>query len=358
MSFLAVRYWYEDLEPRDKWKLAGMLVGALVLLTPSRREITLEALVKPNEGSLISLISPGQGYIREMPLAKDKVLMPGDLAFSYVPQVDYGRNAKRGFAQDTFVAQSYSTAYQDDERKIRDRYKQQISDAYTYITSYQEQLNRAYAEHNSGSNGDDSSAVQSAQNALNRAQQVPGELARKQEQELAAIRNQRDSNTRMVQFAQGDGSPCIGGAALNATTGDMAVTVNQRVFVWSAAIGASVTPGQECASLLPEGAALEVTTAVPVAFLSELRVGTSAALEVLNWMHDAENTPLRVEKIGNRNLTREEVLALMPKALPEVQFVLVTFKRIKAEGGLFPPPKKCKVQLVGVPRCLLQRLFS
>jgi hypothetical protein len=142
-------------------------------------------------------------------------------------------------------------------------------------------------------------------------------------------------------------------------TGEVGVTAEGRAWIWSVAIrpGARITAGQECALLLPEEARCEVTAALPAAFAKDLRVALPATLEVLTWMHDAENVALRVVKVGNRNLDKDEVKALLPLATDPGAYVLVTFRPLRSDHPLFPPPRKCEVHVAGVRRCLLQRIL-
>lgn len=111
-------------------------------------------------------------------MKRDIVNHPQDTGFSFAYPA----------YNDTASATSYTIPYQEDERKIRERYQRQIKESYAYIASDQQQLNRAYSEQGFSRKGGPSYDVQLAQNALARAQAEPGELSRKMEQELGALR--------------------------------------------------------------------------------------------------------------------------------------------------------------------------
>jgi multidrug resistance efflux pump len=356
MDLTGVRYWYEDLEPFDKVKLAGILAAALVLLVPWRTEWSAPATVKPLEGELAPVLAPGTGYVREMRSEAGKLVAEGDLLFTYAPQAD----PVRLVTAPTLPGYTNTTApYQDEERQIRDRYRVQVNDAYAIITSTQQQLNRTYSEQNPSRRNSNAYDIQLAQNAVTRAQAVPGELSRKMEAELAVLRNARDSSYRLSQFTQSQVQQATRTAQALPAPGEVAVAADGPAWVWSTAIrpGARIVAGQECALLLPEGARCEVTAALPAAFAKDLRPALTASLEILTWMHDAENVALRVQKVGNRNLDKDEVKALLPNPPDSGPFVLVTFRPAKADSHMFPPPRKCEVHVAGVRRCLLQRIL-
>jgi hypothetical protein len=199
--------------------------------------------------------------------------------------------------------------------------------------------------------------VQLAQNALARAQQAPNDLRAKMEQELAALRVQRDAYIKLNQSAQAQlyAKPMVG----NNNAGDLTVMVSDRVWVQSTTLrtGALIHADQECATLVPEGAAFEVLAAIPVGFAGEVGQGMAATLEVTGWLRDAERIPLHLAKVGNRTLEREEIAALMRGPATEGPFVLATFDLDHADGRLFPPPEHCQLEMRGTNRCLLQRIF-
>jgi len=151
----------------------------------------------------------------------------------------------------------------------------------------------------------------------------------------------------------------MGSSSVTGANGDVAVTIADRVYVWSVPIrnGSRITAGQECASLLPEGAAVVIQALIPAPFLTELRPGQTATLEVVNQIHDAESVLLRIEKLGNRDLDKEEVASLQPSAKQDGHYRLVGLSPVEPDARLFPPPRKCKLHLVGAKRCLLQRIF-
>jgi hypothetical protein len=349
MGWSSVRYWYEDLEPRDLWKLVGGLALVLLLLTPWRTGIVAEATVKPRDGEAYPLVAPGQGYVKEVRAEKDKMLDPGDLVFSYVPPMDPATYPGYNY---TATATSFAIPYQEDERKIRERYQRQIKEAYAYIASDQQQLNRAYSEQGFSRKGGPSYDVQLAQNALARAQAEPGELSRKMEQELAAVRQQRDDYNSLRSSQPGPYVRPPGSA-------EVPVTATERALVLSLPIrpGSQLHEGLECASLLPEGSAMEIQAAIPATVAKDLQIGMPATLEITAWMHDAELVPVRLEKVGNRNLEGSEVAALAVRPAKEVKYVLVTLGPNAPEGRLFPPPRNRKVRLSGALRCLLQRIL-
>ena len=124
MDWLDIQYWYEDLEARDKWKLVGLVTLALVLLVPWRRSAEVEASVRQQEGLSYPLLAPANGQVKEVRAEMGAILVPGTVV-------------------------------------------------YTYITSDQQQLRRAYSEQIFRPRGGVSGDVQLAQNALERAQAVP-----------------------------------------------------------------------------------------------------------------------------------------------------------------------------------------
>jgi len=354
MDWSGVRYWYDGLEPRDKWLLASLIALALLFLTPWRKHLATEGAVQPKEGEAYLLLAPGPGSVKEVRALKGKVLAAGELAFSYVPQVEPPSYAPQAY----LPGYAYnSMPYQEDERKIRERYAREITEANSYITSTQQQLNRAYSEQVRLPRGGISYDVQLAQNALVRAQQAPNELRGKMEQELAALRVQRDAYVKLNQSAQAQlyARPMVG----TNNAGDLTVTVNDRVWVQSTTLrsGAVIRADQECATLVPEQAAFEVLAAIPVGFAGEIRQGMAATLEVTGWLRDAERIPLHLTRVGNRNLEQEEIAALRRGPEPGGPFVLATFELEHADGRLFPPPDHCQLEMMGSRRCLLQRIF-
>jgi nitrogen fixation protein FixH len=102
---------------------------------------------------------------------------------------------------------------------------------------------------------------------------------------------------------------------------------------------------------------MEITAAVPVETVKELRPGQAATLEIVRWMHDAEKLELRLDRLANRNLERDEVLALVAQPAADTQYVLATFTPLNPGTQLFPPPSSCRIRCTGARRCLLQRLL-
>jgi len=308
MDWLDIQYWYEDLEARDKWKLVGLVTLALVLLVPWRRSAEVEASVRQQEGLSYPLLAPANGQVKEVRAEMGAILVPGTVV-------------------------------------------------YTYITSDQQQLRRAYSEQIFRPRGGVSGDVQLAQNALERAQAVPAELGRKMEQELASIRKQWEdfypNNAAPFAFPYNRPQPAAE---------EVPVRGEERVLVMALPIrqGSLVIVGSACATLLPESAAMAVQAPVPAALARDLRAGMLATLEVTAWLHDAKAVPLFLETVGNRTLEPDEVAALAPhasQASRDSSYVLVTFAPAGLDSGLFPPPATCRVQVKGVPRCLLQRML-
>ena len=352
MGWDSVRYWWDGLATRDRFLLAGILASALVLLTPWRKQLATEAAMVPAEGEAYPLKAPGQGSVRQAQAVRDKVLLPGEMAFTYAPQ-----GLPPAYPAVQYNGAAYNASpYQDQEQRIRDSYNRQINDANAYIVSAQQQLARAYSEPNRSPRGGWSSDVQLAQNALVRAQQAPGDLRRKMEEELAAVRLQRDAYTRFNQSVQAQLNPR---AAYNGGAGELPVTVDQRVWVQSSTLcpGLSVQPGQDCAVLVPDGAAMEIRTAIPADFAREVHPGMTATLEVSRWMRDAESYPISLAKLGNRELARDEVQAVLPGAPADTAFVLATFRLGQTDDRLFPPPARCKVMMAGPRRSFLERFM-
>ena len=351
MDWPSLRYWYEDLEPVDKWKLAGLVTLVLVLLVPWRQSALAEARVQPREGQAGPLLAPAKGRVKEVTAEKDAVRAQEAVIYTYVVSADPAAFAGNAYS---LGATPGSLAYVEEERRVREDYQRQIREAYAYITSDQQQLNRAYSEQGLRPRGGLAYDVQLAQNALQRAQAVPAELSRKMELELASIRRQRDDFNRTnlnpgitQNFRQQAGSD------------DLPVRVDQRVLVMAIPIrpGNLVSAGSGCATLLPEGAAMVVQAAIPVPLAKELRAGMPATLEVTAWLHDADEVPLVLEKVGNRGLETDEVAALAPKAGKDTSYTLVTFTPVRPDSGLFPPPANCRIRVKGAWRCLLQRLL-
>jgi hypothetical protein len=352
MDLSGIRYWYDGLEPVDKLVLAGSLVLALVLLVPWRKEVNVDASVRPVAGELVPLLAPGAGFVKEGVKQQGEVLAAGDVVFTYTPQVDPVRYLAPVYAQS--YDSSSSDPYQAHERSIRETYQRQMTDANGIINSCQDQLNRIFRGQGLNRGSGAAYEIQLAQNALARAREVPGELNRKLNQDLADLRSQRESDTRLRLPV-----PYQGAATTTAANGDVAVTVADRVYLWSITVrfGTRLAAGQECASLLPEGAAVEVQGVVRAALAKELRTGQMASLEVVNQAHDAELVGMRLEKIGNRDLDQDEVASLMPAAVPDGHYRLVTLTPLEPDARLFPPPAKCKLRMRGASRCLLQRIL-
>jgi len=323
---------------------------------PWRRELAAEVVLRPKEGEGYALLAPAEGRVREAQalkgkVLKGKVLAAGDPAFTYVPQVEVAGSIGR-----------YTPAYSynanpgaEEERRIRERYSRQITEAYGYIASDQQQVSRAWSEQVRAPRGGVSYEVQLAQNALARAQQLPGELSRKMEQELSAARAQRDAYARVNQLAQSQ----IATRPVAQGVGDLAVPVHDRVWVQSSSLqaGMLIHPGQPCAVLIPDGANFEFLAAVPAALVRDIRPGLGAMLEVEGWLRDAELIPLLLVKLGNRNLEPEEAAGLLPGGAGAGPYVLAVFRLADPEGRLFPPPEHCRMHMAGLRRCLVQRLL-
>jgi hypothetical protein len=318
--------------------------------------LTAAASVRPAAGELVTLMAPGQGFVKDGIKDQGTVIEAGDVLFSFTPQADPVRYVAPVY--NPYPSSTDLDPYQEREQKIRDNYQRQMTEANGIITSCQEQVNRAFREQAFSPKHGYSYELQLAQNALARAREVPAELNRKMALEYAEVRAQRESDNRLRLPAPA--SPYQGAAQITAANGDMAVTVADRACVWSLAIrfGTRIVAGQACAELLPEGGAVEVQAVIPVAFAKEIRPGLAATLEVVNQFHDAEMIPLRFEKLGNRELDREEVASLIPTAPKDGHYRLVSFAPVEADPRLFPPPKKCRLHLRGAKRCLLQRILS
>ena len=177
------------------------------------------------------------------------------------------------------------------------------------------------------------------------------------EQELASIRKQWEdfypNNAAPFAFPYNRPQPAAE---------EVPVRGEERVLVMALPIrqGSLVIVGSACATLLPESAAMAVQAPVPAALARDLRAGMLATLEVTAWLHDAKAVPLFLETVGNRTLEPDEVAALAPHAphaSRDSSYVLVTFAPAGLDSGLFPPPATCRVQVKGVPRCLLQRML-
>jgi len=359
MDLTDARDYWESLETGDKVKLGAMLALALALLVPWRKHLVSPVLVLPRDQDLVLLLAPGPGLVREVPALRGKVLEAGEVVYTYLPQGEAANPAPQ--APWSPQVASFNPLLEDEQR-IRDRYRRQLEDANAIIRSNQDQLNRIYQE-SSWPRGNSAYEAQLAQNALARAQEAPRELNRKMEQELAAQRAQRDTYLRASQPTQAvrylqPVQPSQ--APADPATGEIAVTASERALLWSCnlARGSRVVQGQRCGQLLPEGAAFQVSAALPAALAQDLREGMPATLELVAWMHDAERVGLRLEKVGNRPLEREELATLLPDAVKGVPYLLVTFRAEPGEPRLFPPPRNCRLHLTGLARCWLRRFWG
>jgi hypothetical protein len=350
--WIGLHDWWEQLEVRDLVLLALAAAVGIGAMTPWRREWVQEAKVRPHEGELQVLLAPGQGVVTALAAQVGMVLGPGEVLYGYRPLPESpGPAVNVATSSSLFFNASWA-----EEKKIRDRYSALTAEAYTYLKSSQDQLNRVYRDQRPGRRDPNSANdVQLALNALARAREVPEELRRKMEQEINVLRRERESFSRSSQAAVVQRSSTSEGAG-----GEISVRVSERVLVSSLFIqrGSPVSAEQECAALLPESALLEIAAAVPTAFAGELRAGAVATLEVQAWMRDSEKVPLRLVGVGNRNLDPAEVADLVARPAGDASYVLATFEAVSADGKLFPPPGTCRIQLVGARRALLQRLLK
>lgn len=325
------------------------LAAGLGLFWPWSSDLVLEGRCRPEDQEYVPLPMPGNGTIVRCAAGAGDLVEPGATLLTWKNQVPAG--AGSGAVQGVSRTSDIYASGNEEEQRIRERYRRQEAEAQEIIRSCQESLNDAYRD--PGRNRQAAAASQElARRALMRAQAVPGELRTKMEQEVAVARSNTNFLLRTYQA-----TPPIPGSG---DTAEIPLAAEERLLLsrWLVARGTVLRASEPCAMVLPESAGTRVLTVLRARDRSLVRPGMRAVLEGHGYLQDDRVLDLTVESISNRVLDRDEVLALARNPVKGEAYVMLVLRVPGIPQGLVAPTLRCRVKMRSLARNTLARLLS